>query len=276
MSVGSPDNVPPGCRLIVGDIRSLAELKAAMRGIDVVFHNAAFVSIRGSFHARRMELETNALGTLNVFETAADSNVEKVVFASSMAVYGEPRRFPVSETDSCSPISPYGLSKLRGELQGLGLAEERGLEFVALRYFNTYGVGQRQSPYVGVITTFVKQALRDEPLTVFGDGNQTRDFVSVEDVANANVLAGLSKSTGVFNIGSGIEVSINDIARMVINVLGGRTIRRDSPPGEVARIVADISKARKELHYSPEGKLEKILPKIADYQNSLLQIVPSP
>jgi UDP-glucose 4-epimerase len=243
-----------------------------MKDVDIVFHNAAYVSIRGSFQAMREELEANALGTLNVLEAAANSSVEKVVLASSMAVYGEPQRLPVKETDPCSPTSPYGLSKLRGEFYAVSLALERGLKFVALRYFNTYGLRQKPSPYVGVITTFIRQALEGKPLTVFGDGNQTRDFVWVKDIARANVLSAMSEATGIFNVGTGIELSINQIADMVIEVLGGSKGHQEKPPGEVTRIIADISKAKRAFGYYPEGRLERILPSIIDYHRESVRL----
>jgi len=265
LSVGVEKNVPTGCKLIAGDIRDRVKLSEAMKDVDVVFHNAAFVSIRGSFERLREELDTNCIGTLNVLEAASDQGVKKVVFASSMAVYGEPKRLPVDESHPLNPVSPYGLSKLRGELYCKIFDENHGLKSVILRYFNTYGIGQTPSPYVGVITTFINQALRKKPLTVLGNGNQTRDFIWVEDVARANVLAASSNVSGAFNIGKGVEISINQLANMIIKHLGGNKVHLDKPAGEVNRIFADISKAKKLLNYRPKGELEKILPFLVDW-----------
>ena len=265
LSVGAKENVPMGCKLIVEDIRNRVKLSEAMKDVDVVFHNAAFVSIRGSFERLREELDINCLGTLNVLETASDQGVKKVIFASSMAVYGEPKRLPVDESHPLNPVSPYGLSKLRGELYCRIFDENQGLKSVILRYFNTYGIGQTPSPYVGVITTFINQALSKKPLTVFGDGNQTRDFVWVEDVARANVSAAFSNVSGTFNIGRGAEFSINQLADMIINHSGGSRVYLDKPAGEINRIFADISKAKELLNYNPKGKLEKLLPLLIDW-----------
>jgi len=265
LTVGTKDNVPAGCEFIIGDIRDRDRLSEAMKDVDIVFHNAAFVSIRGSFDKLRDDLNTNCIGTLNVLETAAAQDVRKIIFASSMAVYGKPEHLPVRELHPLNPISPYGLSKARGELYCKIFDEKYGLKSVILRYFNTYGIGQTPSPYVGVITTFIDQALKKKPLTVFGDGDQTRDFVWVEDVANANVLAAFSNVMGAFNIGSGVEVSINQLANMIMNRLGGRSVYLDKPDGEISRIFADISKARKMLNYRPRGELEKLLPSLIDW-----------
>jgi UDP-glucose 4-epimerase len=265
LSVGTKENVPNGCEFIVGDIRDRVKLSEAMKDVDVVFHNAAFVSIRGSFERLREELDTNSLGTLNVLEAASDQGVKKIIFASSMAVYGEPNRLPVEESHPLNPVSPYGFSKAKGELYCKIFNEKHGLESVILRYFNTYGIGQTPSPYVGVITTFINQALRKEPLTILGDGNQARDFVWVEDVARANVSAAFSNVSGAFNIGRGVEFSIDQLADMIINHLGGSRVFLDKPAGEINRIFADISKAKELLNYSPEGELEKLLPLLIDW-----------
>ena len=264
LSVGRKENVPSRCRLIVGDINDPSALSEALDGVDVLLHQAAFVSIRGSFTKLDDDLRANCEGTLAVLRAAGEHGVKRVVFASSMAVYGQPAQLPVREDAPALPTSPYGLSKLRGEMYGRILAREFGFSFIALRYFNTYGTGQTPSDYVGVITSFINMALDGRPMTIHGDGEQTRDFVWVGDIARANALAARADVEGVYNIGSGNEISINAIAQMIRRCVGGKVTRVDAPPGEIRRMSADISRAKDALGYEPQGHLEAILPEIAD------------
>jgi len=270
LSVGKKEFVPDGCSFIKGDIKNKEEISNAMKGVDIVFHNAAFVSIRGSFEKIREVLENNFLGTLNVFESAKDNNVGKIIFASSMDVYGEPQHLPVDENHPLNTKSLYGLGKITGEMLCKTFEEKYGIKCTALRYFNTYGIRQTPSPYVGVITTFIVQALGKKPLTVHGDGNQTRDYVWVKDVARANVLAAFSKESGVFNIGSGEEMSVNQIADLIIISLDGEKVYLENPLGEIKRMRADISRAKRLLDYNPKGRLVEILPDLIEWwQNKI-------
>lgn len=264
LSVGKKENVPKGCKFIKGDIRNKAELEKAMKDVDMVFHNAAFVSIRASFDKIREELETNTYGTLNVIEACAKNNVKKIIFASSMAVYGKPNYLPIDEKHSAVPISPYGLSKLRGEMY-CNIFRKTGLKAVMLRYFNVFGVRQTPSDYVGVTTIFINQALNKKPLTICGDGKQTRDFVWVNDVAKVNILAAFSDKEGIYNIGSGTETSINEVADAIISTLGGKKVYIDRPAGEVDRTLADISKAKKEIGFKPTATIIEKIPEIIEW-----------
>lgn len=267
LSVGKKENIPVGCRFIKGDIRNEAAILKASRGIDVVFHDAAFVSIRASFDMLKHEVDNNVYGTLNVLEAASKNKVKRLVFASSMAVYGEPNLLPVGEDSNLRPISPYGFSKLRGELYCKIFQDKFGLDATVLRYFNTFGIRQTPSDYVGVTTTFINQALSGKPLTIFGDGKQTRDFVWVKDIARANVLAAFSKKNGgeILNIASGQEISINDIADAINKYTGNSKVYVPRPAGEISRIRANITKAKKVLGYKPEGDLLIMLPSLINW-----------
>jgi len=265
LSVGKRENVPHDCRFIEGDINNPIALGSALEGVDVLIHLAAFVSIRESFNRLDDDLRNNCHGVLAVLRAAGEHGVHRVVFASSMAVYGEPPRLPVSEDDPTMPVSPYGLSKLRGEMYGQILSRKYGYSFIALRYFNTYGVGQTPSDYVGVITSFINMVLDRKPMKIYGDGEQMRDFVWVDDVAEATILAAKSEVEGVYNIGSGVEVSINSLACMIQKCAGGSFVHVLAPPGEVRRMCADISRAKTYLSYKPRGNISEQLPSIVDY-----------
>lgn len=266
LSVGKKENIPENCKLIKGDLMDKNLLKQAMQDCDVLFHNAAFVSIRGSFLKLRHEINSNCLGTLNAFESALDAGVKKIIFASSMAVYGHPKYLPVNEKHPLTANSPYGLSKIRGEQYCKIFEKEYGIKTISLRYFNTYGIKQTPSPYVGVTTIFITNVLKGQPMIVFGDGSQTRDFVWVEDVAQANLLAAESNiSNEVFNVGSGEQISVNKIANMIRDLMGGEIKYGEKPPGEINHIVSDINKIKSLLGYMPKGNFKKILQAIINW-----------
>lgn len=267
LSVGKKSNIPKGCKFIKGDIRNPKDILKASKGVDIIFHDAAFVSIRASFDMLKHEIDNNVYGTLNVLEAAVENKVKKLVFASSMAVYGEPKSLPVKEDSRLNPSSPYGLSKLRGELYCKIFQDKYGLDTTVLRYFNTFGIRQTPSDYVGVTTTFINQALDKKPMTIFGDGKQTRDFVWVRDIARANILAAFSKKSKgeIFNIASGKEVAINDVADAINKYLGNGKVYISKPGGEISKIRASIDNANKILGYKPEGDLLKMLPTLINW-----------
>jgi UDP-glucose 4-epimerase len=268
LSVGTLDNVPKGAKFIKGDITDYKSLETAMKDCDTVFHDAAFVSIRGSFEKMRLEIDSNVIGTLNVFEAAVKSGVKKIIYASSMGVYSPPPDdHPiVNENSPNYPPSFYGFSKLRGEEYAKHFEKEFGLKTISLRYFNTYGIKQTVSPYVGVTTIFINNVLNKKPMIIFGDGLQTRDFVWVEDIAQANILAAESPvSNQVFNVGSGKSFSILDVAKWIKENIGGEIKFDTVPPGEIRHIRADITKIKSTLNYNPKGDFQKTLPKIIDW-----------
>ncbi len=226
---------------------------------EVVIHLAAQVNVRYSMESPFVDARINALGTLNLVSLAAEHDVERFVYASSGgAVYGEPEYLPVDEEHPTRPISNYGVSKLAGEYYVRVYAERDGFEYVILRYANVYGPRQDPRGEAGVIPIFLLRAARGEPLTIFGDGEQTRDFVFVEDVARVTAEA-VERGEGVYNIGTGREASVNDIVNVVESVTGVdvEVVYEDPRPGEVRRIYLDPSRAQEELGFEPRVDLEE-------------------
>jgi UDP-glucose 4-epimerase len=274
--MGRRENVPAEARLFEGDVLDDACLEQAMKGVDGVVHLAARVAIRDSVDHFCEDARTNLMGTLQVLRHCGKGRVKRFVFASSMAVYGDsPNPKPISESYLQEPISPYGLSKLAAEKYVGLLARRLDLPSVCLRYFNVYGPRQTFTPYVGVITIFIRNLQQGRPPTVFGDGNQQRDFVYVGDITRATLLALESDVTGeVFNVGSGRGTSVNQIARLLIRKLkpGLEPLHAPPQPGEIRHSIADISKIRERLGFRPEAELtEKIAEVIAWNEGSGLR-----
>lgn len=261
LSVGVRENVPAEADLLIGDVCDAAAVDRALEGVDVVFHLAARVSIRASVEHFYDDAQKNVMGTLNVLQGCAAHGVRRFVYASSMGVYADaPSPDPIDESHPTEPISPYGVSKLAGEKYLLCLADALNLEPVILRYFNTYGPRQGYTPYVGVVTIFIKRLLAGEPPVIFGDGEQRRDFVYVGDLVQATVQAMQADVAGeVFNVGTGRATSVKEIADMLCQKLNPtlRPIYAPEQMGELRYSVADISKARRLLGYEPQGRLEE-------------------
>jgi UDP-glucose 4-epimerase len=252
-----PAEAPSGVSVVEGDVRDLKTVEEAVSGMDVVFHEAGLVSVAASVENPKESHTVNAEGTLNVLE-AARKHDTRVVFASSAAVYGFPEEVPISETDPVEPTSPYGLDKLVGD-QYMRLYEDLyGVETVSLRYFNVYGPGQTGGDYAGVIDVFLEQARNGEAITVHGDGTQTRDFVHVADVVEANLLAAETDAVGkAFNIGTGSSVTIRKLAELIRDVVDSDSdiVHVDPREGDINQSCADISRAREELGYTPTIEL---------------------
>lgn len=242
--------------LIKGDIRDDKQVRAAVKDVDAVFNDAAVVSVRLSIEHPLLVNEVNVSGALNLLKASADSTVERFIQASSASVYGDAETQPITEDTPYKPISPYAVSELAAESYAKAFYKAYGLQTVCLRYFNVYGPRQSYSPYTGAITLFMNQLLEGKPITVFGDGEQTRDFVYVEDVALANMLALTRKEAEgeVFNIATGEATSINELAKTLLEIIGkSRTepIHTDPKPGEIKHSRASIDKARMLLGYKP-------------------------
>ena len=241
----------PNIQLVKADIRKIPRsLVKRLRRVDRVCHLAAVTSVQQSIKDPVTTTEVNVVGTLNVLEAAKALKAERVVFASSAAVYGTPRAFPISEAASISPISPYGVSKAASELYLGSFEANHGIETVSLRYFNVYGPRQTPSQYAGVISKFVRRALQQKTLEIYGDGSQTRDFIYVSDAVDATVAA-LEKNLRdrVFNIASGTETTILELAKTIQRIAESRSELKFCPPqtGDIARSIADTTKAQNEM-----------------------------
>ena len=258
---GYRDNLTPLPQVLAveGDIRQDATLRDAMQGCEVVFHLAASVGNARSIAHPIEDSDVNVMGTLRVLEAARHHDVRKVVFSSSAGIFGELKTVPIREDHPAEPDSPYGASKLGAEKLCLAYAKLYPMECVCLRYFNVYGVNQRYDAYGNVIPIFAHRALRGMPLVVYGDGEQTRDFVNVRDVAMANYQAALSRGvSGAFNIASGTRVTINRLAALLAEVAGLPAMIEYGPPraGDVRHSLADVSAARQAFGFEPTVALE--------------------
>lgn len=259
---GYRENLQPlaGIQFIEGDVRDEAAVAKAMKGVEVVFHLAASVGNKRSLDDPFTDSEINVLGTIRVLEGARRAGVRKLVVSSSAGIFGELKTLPIAEDHPTDPQTPYGVSKLCSEKMSLVYAKRYGIEALCLRYFNVYGPNQRYDAYGNVIPIFVFQMLQGKPITIFGDGEQTRDFVNVNDVVQANLKAAWARGiSGVFNIGSGTRISINRLVDLMCQVSGLRPQIRYGPPrdGDVRHSLADISAARRSLGYEPRVSLEE-------------------
>jgi nucleoside-diphosphate-sugar epimerase len=262
LSVGRREAVPDEVEFVHGDILDPA-VAAQVCDCDVVFHLAARVAIRSSFDFLVEDTTTNVLGTATLLKAVAaapERRVRRFLFASSMAVYPDrDAAVPIPETTPLEPISPYGVSKMAGEMLVRQVCEELGIDPVVLRLFNTYGTGQAFSPYVGVVTIFARTLLEGGTPRIFGDGEQRRDFVHVDDVARGFVAAMDHGLPGrVYNMGSGRGLTVNAVYRAVAAALGVDTPAEhvDAVPGEVRNSIADIARAGADLRYEPAHRFE--------------------
>jgi UDP-glucose 4-epimerase len=276
LSRGQESNVPKGARFVRADIRSPEARDTVAKGrFDVVNHHAAQIDVRVSVDRPSFDSHINVVGFVNLLEGAGAGGVKRVIFASSGGViYGDPTTIPTPETAPKLPISPYGVSKLAGEFYMRALAALRGFEGVAMRYANVFGPRQDPKSEAGVVSIFVSRLLAGQPLTVFGDGRQTRDYVFVKDVARANVLAASLpiSSDGdfdgpAFNIATSIQRNVLEVAASVGQVMAQKPeLEFDQPrAGELSRSALDVSKARKVLGWTPQYVFEDGLRELVDW-----------
>ena len=264
LSTGRRDNLS-GSRgkvnLVVGDIRDRGLVNKAARGMDLIFHHAAMAEVPASVDNPILSAEVNDLGTLNVFLAARDAGVKRVVYAGSSAVYGDIKELPHRECMKPDPTSPYAAHKLIGEHYANMFGRLYGLDVVSLRYFNVFGPRQDpSSPYSGVISIFMDRLRQGLTPVVYGDGGQSRDFIYVTDVAEANLAAAEQPNLGgkIFNIGTGRSVTLNHMLSILKSVSGTDPEIEYAPfrPGDVYESRADTSNAAKYLYFRPRVTFE--------------------
>jgi UDP-glucose 4-epimerase len=266
---GKRENLPPEVRFLFGDVARTEEVEPAfVRGIDAVCHIAGQVSIIRSFTDPVVDLRTNVQGTLNVLQLCLKYKVPRLIYASSMTIYGNCKTVPTPETEPCWPDSYYGITKLAGERYVHATAERPDLGFdfkvTSLRMYSVYGPGQAlDNPYQGVLGIFLGNLLRREPITIFGDGEQTRDFVYIADILEGWVRALDTPATAgqVINLGSGRSLSINQLAETAMNVVGGPAaasgiVRAPARPGEQRSVRADVNRAKALMGWEPRTAFE--------------------
>jgi len=246
--------------LVTGSVTDASLVCSCAAGCDGIFHQAAIASVPASVRDPVGTHKVNCTGTVQVLEAARKTGTKSVVMASSAAVYGDAPALPKTESMVPEPKSPYAIHKCTGEYYGQVYASLYGLKTVSLRYFNVYGPRQNpSSPYSGVISRFASDALQGNPLTIFGDGTQTRDFVYVADVVNANIRAMESDAQGVFNVGTGRETDLLTLGEMIQSCTGNSPAVTFEPAreGDIHRSCADIAKAESAFGFVPEYSLQK-------------------
>ena len=254
----------PGVTFIEGSVTDFDLLLEAFQGADGIFHQAAIASVPRSVEMPREANATNAGGTVNVLWAARECGVPAVVAASTSAIYGDDPTFPKREMMAPTPLSPYAVSKLAGEYYGKVFSDLYGIRTVFLRYFNVFG--PRQDPgseYAAVIPKFITRLLDDKPPIIYGDGEQTRDFIFVGDVVRANILAMESNASGVFNVAGGRRISLNELASILSEITGihHQPLYEPPRPGDVRDSLADITMASDAFGFSPACALDEGLSK---------------
>ncbi len=265
--------------LIEGDIRYLNTVTQAMSGIDYVIHQAALPSVPRSIETPIESNDVNINGTLNILYAAKEAKVKRLVYAASSSAYGDTPTLPKVETMKPNPLSPYAVNKLTAEMYCSVFTRVYGLETIALRYFNIFG--PRQDPnsyYSAVIPKFIKALLQDKAPTIFGDGEQSRDFTYIENVINANLLAckAPAEAAGnVVNIACGERITLNELAEE-LNKLLGKTIspkHGDPRPGDIKHSLADVGLANKLIGYTPAVKIPEGLKKTVEWFTENKQVL---
>jgi UDP-glucose 4-epimerase len=242
-------------KIIKVDISSNKNLDKYFNDVDYVFHLAGIADIVPSIENPNKYFKSNVVGTLNVVQAAKKANIKKFIYAASASCYGIPDKFPTKENTKTDPMYPYAFTKWQAEELIMHWAKIYNFPAISFRFFNAYGPRSRTSgAYGAVFGVFLAQKLANKPLTIVGNGNQTRDFIHVYDLVSGIIKAALSKKVGkIYNIGSGKEIKVNKIAKLI----GGRKVHIPKRPGEPNRSLADISKIKKDLDWQPKIKIEE-------------------
>lgn len=260
MTNGAIENITqwidhPRFKLIEKDIRDRKAVKESLQDVEIVFHQAARVSVPASVKDPLLTMDVNVIGTTILLHECRKIGVEKVVTASSSSVYGDTPTLPKVETMNTNPISPYGVSKLAEENITQSFHKTYGMDTTALRYFNVYGPRQRGGSYAGVISIFISNALYGAPLLIEGDGSQTRDFTFISDVVECNLLVVNSHKTAgeVYNVGKGTQVTIEGLADLIISLTDSKSGKVYGPPrdGDVKDSLASLDKVRADAGFEP-------------------------
>jgi UDP-glucose 4-epimerase len=281
LATGLRANVPAEARFMKGDVSRLEELEPAFAGgVDAVFHIAGQVSLIRSFSDPVIDLRTNVQGTVNVLQMCLKHRVPRLLYASSMTVYGSDAPLPTPEESACEPASYYGITKHAGERYVLTTAQRVDLDFqflvTAFRMYNVYGPRQAlDNPYQGVLGIFLGNLMRGEPITIFGDGEQSRDFIYIGDIVDGWVgaLTNPASHGKVFNLGSGQRKSINQVADAVLSAFDrtrgdGEVRYKPGRPGEQRHVEADITRARRVLSWEPHVSFEQGLARTVSWASA--------
>lgn len=262
-------------KFINGSITNRDVISSIMDDVDYIFHLAALVSVPESIINPFECVEINVKGLLNILEAAKEKKVKKIVFSSSAAVYGDNPISPKTTDLVLSPKSPYGITKLDGEYYLQTYLENYGLNFVVLRYFNVFGPRQDpNSQYAAAIPIFISKALKNEDIIIYGDGEQTRDFIFIDDVVNANFLASRASANGVYNVARGEATSVNDIVNTILKLTNSKSkiIYAEPRPGDIKHSLASIEKTKCDLNFYPKISLEEGMKKTIEYFKTKINI----
>jgi UDP-glucose 4-epimerase len=243
--------------IVEGDLRDASRVAQACRAVDTIFHEAAFVSVPQSMAEPNDCFDVNVTGTASLFDAARKAGVRRVVFATSAAVYGDTEEYPLTEESPLRPLSPYAASKRVDEIYGQLYTTSFGLEVVALRYFNVYGPRQRpDSQYAAAVPIFIRQMLNNQPITIYGDGGQTRDLINVRDVVRANLIAAEHPAAPgqIFNICTGVETRLLDLIEHLQELFPSAPEPQFAEPraGDIYRSIGSAHKAADLLHFRAE------------------------